>query len=162
MRAGCLVAVVMAGCSFDVVGTTVGDPSGGATGTPSPTQSVPDKPDAGPTTNTPPPGTSPDMATQRVGTACTTDAQCDPGLFCGKTFGLGPGRVDIPGGYCTLDCTSSACPANSFCQAFTFGKFCLSACPPDPCRGGYICCDASGKTGCATDSMCNATQGGGG
>jgi hypothetical protein len=165
MRAGCIVALVVAGCSFDVIGTNVGDPAGGPTGTPSPTQSLPDSPDMATTTPPPsmpppsmPPG--PDMSQQPVGTACTSDAQCGAGLFCAKSFGVGPGRIDIPGGYCTLDCSSTACPADSFCSTFTFGKYCLSSCPPDPCRTGYKCCDeGGGKNGCATDSMCTATGG---
>jgi hypothetical protein len=157
MRAGCLVAVVVvAGCSFDVIGTNVGDPSG--TGSqPSPTQSVPDGPDAGVAATTPSPTPAPpDMAQQRIGTACTTDAQCDPGLFCAQSFGIGPGRISIPGGYCTLDCTSAACPANSFCETFTFGKYCVSSCPPDPCgRTGYQCCDyGMMQKGCAPDALC--------
>jgi hypothetical protein len=158
MRVGFMVvAVAVAGCSFDVIGTNVGDPTGGSTG--SPTQSVPDGPDSGIAATPPPSGSSPDMASQRrVGTACTSNAQCDPGLICGMTFGVGAGKIDIPGGYCTLDCTSAACPANSFCATFTFGKFCMSSCPPDPCRGGYKCCDDNGQKGCATDSLCNATK----
>src|SRR5438874_13152087 len=100
MRVGFMVAaVVVAGCSFDIVGTTVGDPNGGATATPSPTQSVPDGPDSGVAATPPPPPTvGSDMATQRIGTPCTSNAQCDPGLICGKTFGAGPGKIDIPGG----------------------------------------------------------------
>jgi hypothetical protein len=156
-----MVAVLVAGCSFDVIGTNVGDPTGGGTGsTPSPTQSVPDGPDAGlPATTptpTPTPTVGPDMAMQRIGTACTSDAQCDPGLLCAKSFGAGPGRVDIPGGYCTLDCSKGPCPANSFCETFTFGKYCLSDCPPDTCRGaGYVCCNYSGGNhGCAPTALC--------
>jgi hypothetical protein len=158
MRAGYMVAVFVAGCSFDVIGTNVGDPTGGSTGTPSPTQSVPNTPDGGIAATTPPTA-SPDMATQRIGTACISDAQCDPGLFCAQSSGVGPGAIVIPGGYCTLDCTSTACPANSFCQTLSLGKFCLSSCPPDPCRGGgpagYICCNyGGGNKGCSTNQLC--------
>jgi len=132
MRVGFMVAaVVVAGCSFDVIGTNVGDPAGGSPATPSPTQSVPDGPDSG-IAATPPPTAGPDMATQRVGTACTSNTQCDPGLICGKTFGVGAGKIDIPGGYCTLDCTTTACPANSFCATFTFGKFACRRVRPIP------------------------------
>ncbi|HEX8952734.1 MAG TPA: hypothetical protein VF945_12850, partial [Polyangia bacterium] len=72
MRAGCMVAVVMAGCSFNVIGTNVGDPTAGAT-PPSPTQSVPNGDGGAPAAQTPPSSTGPDMAQQRIGTACTVD-----------------------------------------------------------------------------------------
>jgi hypothetical protein len=154
-----VVALLVAGCSFDVIGTNVGDPAGAVT-PPAPTQSLPDGADAGATKPTPPPppatGT-PDMAQQRVGTACTADAECDPGLTCAKSFGIGPGHVDIPGGYCTLDCSSAACPANSICVTFSFGKFCGSTCPPDPCRtaAGYVCCnEGGGQNACTPTALC--------
>jgi serine protease len=102
------------------------------------------------------------MAQQRVGTACTADAQCDPGLFCAKTFGVGPGRIDIPGGYCTLECSSAACPANSICVTFSFGKYCASTCPPDPCRTstGYVCCDeGNGQNACTPTALCPKKDG---
>jgi len=153
-----VVALMAAGCSFDVIGTNVGDPAGPVT-PPSPTQSLPDEPDAGATKPTPPPPSTgtPDMAQQRVGTACTADAQCDPGLTCARSFGIGPGHVDIPGGYCTLDCSSAACPANSMCVTFSFGKYCASTCPPDPCRTstGYVCCDeGGGQHACTPTALC--------
>ena len=167
MRAGFWVVVLLAGCSFDVVGTTVDDPGAGPA-LPSPTQSVPSALDAGtntplpPPTN-PPPTTTPDMAQQRIGIPCTGDAQCDPGLFCAKSFGTGPGHVDIAGGYCTLACGSAACPPSSFCNDFgVLGKYCLSSCPPDPCRtgGGYVCCnEGGGKHGCSPTDLCSGKGG---
>ena len=158
MRVGCMMAILVAGCSFDVIGTTVGDPSGGSNTPSSPTQSVPSTDDAGaPATQPPAPPTTPppaDMAEQRVGTACTDNAHCDPGLICAKSFGVGPGHVDVPGGYCTLDCSKTACPADSVCVTFTFGKYCESTCPPDPCRTGYTCCDVGdGDTKACTPGM---------
>jgi len=160
MRAGCMVALGMlvAGCSFDVIGTNVGDPNG-TPAPPSPTQSVPSGADAGaPATQPPAPTTTPpgpDMAQQRVGTPCMTDAQCDPGLFCAKSFGVGPGHVDIPGGYCTLECSHTACPANSICASLSIGKYCESTCPPDPCRTGYTCCDFSDDNkACTPGQLC--------
>ncbi|MCA1664805.1 MAG: hypothetical protein LC659_11135 [Myxococcales bacterium] len=155
----CVMALVVAGCSFDVVGTNVDPSLPVASPSPSPTQSVPNGPDGGATKPTPPPPATgaPDMAVERVGTACTVDAECDPGLTCVKSFGAGPGRVDIPGGYCTLECSSAACPANSMCVTFTFGKYCASTCPPDPCRtsSGYVCCDeGNGQNACTPTALC--------
>jgi hypothetical protein len=162
MRAGSRIVLLLAGCalagcSFDIIGSNVDDP--GAVTPPSPTQSVPNGADAG-TATPPPPG--PDMAQQRVGTPCTDDAQCDPGLTCAKTFGAGPGKVDIPGGYCTRACDMLACPANSICVTFSFGKYCASSCPPDPCRtaSGYVCCDeGGGKNACTPTALCGGGPG---
>jgi hypothetical protein len=159
-----MVAAVLgawvAGCSFDVIGVNTGDPAGPADPS-APTQSVPSAADGGTTTQpTPPPpptppGTTPDMAQQRVGTPCTADAQCDPGLFCAKSFGVGPGHIDIPGGYCTLDCSSTACPPSSVCSTTAFGKYCMSSCPPDPCRKDYVCCDeGQGQKACSPTQLC--------
>jgi serine protease len=121
---------------------------------------VPNGPDAGAATAPAPTPPGPDMAQQRVGTPCISDAQCDPGLICAKTFGIGPGHVDIPGGYCTHDCSSNACPANSICVTFTFGKYCASSCPPDPCRTttGYVCCDESDGKACTPTALCPKGQ----
>jgi hypothetical protein len=150
-----VVGALVGGCSFDVIGVNTGGPN--APPDPSaPTQSVPNGPDGGTTSQQPPPtGGTPDMAQQRIGTACTADAQCDPGLLCAKTFGIGPGHVDIPGGYCTRDCSSTPCPTNSVCATTAFGKFCLSSCPPDPCRMGYTCCDeGNGQKACSPMMLC--------
>jgi hypothetical protein len=160
MRSCCLVAVVLAGCSFDVSGVGPGEP--GPPSVPTPTQSVPDQPDAAtpPPTNdpTPPPPPMPppppDMAKQRIGTACNGDAQCDPGLTCAKTFFVGLTRIDIPGGYCTHECSQTACPADSYCGSFAFGKYCVSSCPPDPCRKDYQCCSNSSMKACLPDGLC--------
>ncbi len=166
MRSLALVGLLLAGCQFSVVGTSVGDPTGGAGGTTTPQQ-------APPTSSSPPPGSSasdggasastPDLAgvQQRVGTPCMTNAECDPGMMCARTFYVGLQKVDIPGGYCTLDCNNAACPANSFCATFAFGRYCASSCPPDPCRGGYSCCANNGQNGCTPNALCPAKPNGG-
>ncbi len=171
MRALCLLGVMLAGCSFEVRGTSVDDPGASGPTLPSPTQSVPNTPDLGattpptmpaPTPPPPPPPTTPappDMAQQRVGLACSNNAQCDPGLICAKSFGVGLGTITIPGGYCTLDCSKAACPAGSFCTTFSFGKYCASSCPPDPCRTGYVCCnEGGGQSGCTPTNLCSNPQ----
>jgi hypothetical protein len=167
MRAFGLVAVLLAGCQFSVTGTSVGDPTA-PTPSPGDTTTQPQSPSP-PTSSTPPPpddaGVPPaapgDMTapppTARVGTPCTNDNQCDPGLFCAKTFFIGLTRIDVPGGYCTVSCGNdpTVCPANSFCYTFSFGKYCGSSCPPDPCRKGYQCCDGGGgQKACTPDTLC--------
>jgi hypothetical protein len=165
MRVLTLVALMLTACQFSVHGITDGTNPGssgnGSSGNGDNGSSTPPSP---PTASTPPPtddaGTPPpsggDMSQQRVGTACTSDAECDPGLFCAKSFLIGLQQVPVPGGYCTLDCSKgAACPANSFCGAFSFGHFCLSSCPPDPCRVGYSCCaNSAGANGCTQTNLC--------
>jgi hypothetical protein len=164
MRALGVVAVLLAGCQFTVDGTKVDSPAAPDPGATTQPQSPP------PTSSSPPPGSTDggvasgaDMSiptTSRVGTPCMTDAQCDTGLFCAKTFYIGLTKIDVPGGYCTADCSKDAnvCPMNSFCYSFSFGKYCGSSCPPDPCRKGYQCCDKGGSGGqkaCTPDALCD-------
>lgn len=162
MRAWALALGLLAGCTFTVEGADLPPGSGaepappaGGPGVGAPTAMTPlPAPDAAaaPTTPTPP---APDMLMpQVVGTACMTNEQCSPGLVCGKSFSTFGGTVKIPGGYCTLDCSKASCPAGSFCGSFSFGKFCLSECPPDPCRKDYKCCRNNGQMGCTPDGLC--------
>ena len=161
--------MLTAGCSFDVLGTGVDPaPAAPAPTTPAPNQAGPGDADAGvvtpppsdPTPPPPAPTAPPDMAQQRVGTACKADSDCDPGLTCAQTFLVGLVKVDIPAGYCTHECSSSTCPANSFCGSFSFGKYCLSSCPPDPCRNDYQCCANGKQNACLPDDLCPAKPGG--
>jgi hypothetical protein len=156
MRAWVLALSLVAGCTFSVQGTDAPPASDGPT-LPPPIAATPlPLPDAGMAdTSTPPPVSTPDMlAAARVGTQCMGDPQCSSGLVCGKSFATFGGTVKIPGGYCTLDCSKASCPAGSFCGSFSFGKFCLSECPPDPCRPGYKCCKNDGQMGCTPDDLC--------
>jgi serine protease len=71
-----------------------------------------------------------------VGVACTGDPQCNGGTCI----------TDLPGGYCTLDCTDSGeCPSGATCFWVTEDQS-LAACFKDctnssQCRQaeGYIC-----------------------
>lgn len=69
-----------------------------------------------------------------VGSACADDFACGPGGHC---------ATELPGGYCTLDCTSTACPSGSGC--FSVGNnqsLCFQTCTNlSECRAseGYIC-----------------------
>jgi hypothetical protein len=108
----------------------------------------------------PPPtdgGMSVDMAVVPVGAACHNDGECGrAGLFCALTFANGRQSIPIPGGYCTMDCSNgNVCPAGSSCASFAFGHYCLSQCPPDPCRSGYVCCTQPVVRGCSVSALCN-------
>ena len=65
-----------------------------------------------------------------IGAACTLDTECAPG-FCAVTF---------PGGYCTVACDSTPCPAGAYCSLSSKGRFCYKACSSQAdCRDGYAC-----------------------
>lgn len=163
MRVWALALALVAGCTFTIDGMDV--PASGAApgsaadpGTP-PVADTPVADTPAPTPDAaapdPAPAPPPDMAQALVvGTPCTANADCATGLVCGKSFNTAAGVVKVPGGYCTLDCSNATCPTGSFCGSFSFGKFCLSDCPPDPCRKGYQCCQNSGQKGCTPDQLC--------
>ena len=75
----------------------------------------------------------------RLGTACSNDSQCGPGLFCMTT---GSGAVDgggPAGGLCTAACTDDseceAIDALARCEPFQLGgsdRFCVEGCQPGP------------------------------
>jgi hypothetical protein len=158
----CIAGLVFSGCAFQVHGF---DPSqsnggGGSSGSMSPPSSQP--PPSG--SQTPPStdgGAAPpaDMAVVPVGAPCNGNSDCgNAGLFCAQSFFDGKKVIVVPGGYCTKDCSNgSSCPTGSACGSFAFGQYCLSTCPPDPCRGGYTCCAASGPSACTPTSLCSAS-----
>jgi serine protease len=88
-----------------------------------------------------------------IGGACTST--CPNGASC-LTQGW-------PGGYCSQDCKTSACPLGSTCVGTT-SPFCLSQCTgpntgQSTCRAGYVCYDdGTGKGSClprcSTDPDC--------
>ncbi|HET9450745.1 MAG TPA: S8 family serine peptidase, partial [Aggregicoccus sp.] len=105
-----------------------------------------------------------------IGAPCTSDADCPDGGSCFTA------AEDLwPGGYCTRECTSLACPAASTCYPFQGGtRQCLEDCvgagtSSHSCREGYVCLQlvtgsASGTscypdcdtTGCDTGQSCDA------
>jgi hypothetical protein len=147
MRGWAVALLFVAGCQFHVPGlpTETGSSGGG----PAPTGSTPPPP-----TGTPSPT---DLAQPSVGSPCIDNTSCGGGgLFCAHSFGFFSEHVSIPDGYCTLDCRNGVtCPAGSYCAYFEgLGQYCLSLCPPDPCRTGYTCCDISGQHGCTPTGLC--------
>jgi serine protease len=75
-----------------------------------------------------------DTPTLDIGAACTSPTDC-PGGICGTNY---------PGGYCTLECSTAACPAGSKCYLFENGTaaYCLASCGvQSDCRTGYACYD---------------------
>ncbi len=139
MRAVVVVLTLSAGCEFIVPptgpsgmapGTNNGTGGGGTTQPPASSSPTPVSEDAGAATT---PAVV-DMGHAPIGSACSSDGQCGYGLVCGKSFFAGQQMVQIPGGYCTMDCKNAPCPTGSVCTTFSFGQYCTSSCPPDPCR----------------------------
>ncbi len=96
-----------------------------------------------------------------VGSACTTESDCDQGICIGEDRGF-------PDGYCTGVCNGpSDCPDGSACVRVGRGtSICLDRCDPaaEPkrCRDGYGCATSPflGQPvcmpGCEVDSDCEA------
>jgi hypothetical protein len=78
------------------------------------------------------------------GLDCASDEVCEQKDIFGGT---------IPGGYCSRDCTQSACPQGSQCSVpWGTVRVCLQSCPKNGCRSGYVCC----KNGFAAPGVCVA------
>ncbi|MCA2980466.1 MAG: S8 family peptidase [Myxococcaceae bacterium] len=95
-----------------------------------------------------------------IGAACADDATCGEGGVCAVAF---------PGGYCTRDCSASACPAGSKCASGETVALCLDTCTAprsgrSTCRASYVCeADGTGQgfcvPSCATlQDFCEAPQ----
>lgn len=154
----CIAGLVLAGCSFQVHG--IDAPNGNNAPSPpmTPSGSSPNSSMTPPTDDAGVPApVSGDMATVHVGAPCAGNSECgNAGLFCARSFWDGQSSrwVNVPGGYCTMDCSNSSCPAGSTCATIGVGHYCLADCPPDPCRPGYKCCMTPGRQGCSVDPMC--------
>ncbi|AEI62669.1 S8 family serine peptidase [Corallococcus macrosporus] len=97
-----------------------------------------------------------------VGSACGSNGDC-PGGVC---------VTDYPGGYCSMDCTTSACPAGSRCYIVDSAsglKACLATCSRQvgtgqgDCRSGYVCySDGTGSGACQPNCRTSGLSCGGG
>jgi hypothetical protein len=147
MRGIVLAVTIVAGCSFSVPG--VDTPTVNPSGPGLPPSSVNATDDLG----TAPVGApAPDLATPIVGGPCATDADCG-GLHCVVSAGNGDNSVGFSGGYCTTDCSASACPTGSTCADVGNSKLCLATCPPASCRTGYSCC--GNVAACTPSNACD-------
>jgi hypothetical protein len=67
-----------------------------------------------------------------IGGGCTNDVDC--------AYLSGVCLTDLPGGYCTVDCSSLGCPTDSACAQFGSDEVCAFVCSADTdCRNGYFC-----------------------
>jgi hypothetical protein len=84
----------------------------------------------------------------RIGDPCDDKMKvCATGQVCETKSAFGG---DIPGGYCSMDCRTAACPSDSQCSPGTTIRLCLLNCPVAGCRAGYICC----KNGWLAPGVC--------
>ncbi len=92
------------------------------------------------------------VPTGEVGSSCSTNTDCDPGLSC----------FDWPGGYCVqTSCASSKdCPEGSFClPLLENGQACFQGCAETGhCRPGYGC-KAISELGGVTQQICHPLTG---
>ena len=132
--------VALAACSFDVqgVGALANDSPdlAGPTSGPTATGSLP-----------PPISITPDLAPPfDVGDKCDPMKNpCLAGEMCAPKIG----DKDTMGGYCTLDCKTTACPSGSICSSGDMPQ-CPELCPTGGCRTGLICC----TNGFASPGVC--------
>jgi hypothetical protein len=152
MRVMAVLMTLASACSFSVHGVDLpSDPGSGAL--PSlPQPNAASLVDAGAASGNA--SQQPDLATPIVGGPCATDADCG-GLHCVQTAGSGDKAVSFDSGYCTADCSVTACPTGSACADIGGAKLCVAACPPASCRTGYRCCDKAATTACVPTSSCD-------
>jgi hypothetical protein len=80
------------------------------------------------------------------GGPCSGTKDCVAPLQCLTIF---------PGGYCTADCSTAACPAGELCSAVLGAQVCLKGCTgAADCRSGYQCFQGACQPACGSDSDC--------
>jgi len=97
-----------------------------------------------------------------VGSPCTSNADCLDGGRCVTGY---------PGGYCTRDCNSKACPSGSKCyvvDSSTGERACIATCPgiglgQSTCRTNYVCYDDEAGSGqclprCTVLNVCEGSS----
>jgi serine protease len=103
-----------------------------------------------------------DTPTLVVGSACASDTDCPDGGRCVTGY---------PGGYCTRDCNTQACPSGSKCyvvDSSTGARACIATCPgvglgQSTCRSSYVCYDDEAGGGqclprCTVLNVCEGTS----
>ncbi len=81
-----------------------------------------------------------------MGAGCSEDADCVDGLTC---------FLDVTGGYCTLDCTTAACPDGSTCSSALGTRLCMPGCTiAAECADGLSCVGGACVPGCEADTDC--------
>ncbi len=147
-----MVAIVaLSACSFDVPAVGYDDPAN------DPVMMKPLFPATDPTPGpgpNPPPPPPPAPAAVKVGDPCSPQQPCGAGGRCINDL---PGRESgqIDGGYCTVDCRNTACPAGSVCQDFGKDKFCIQTCATSCGRQSLSCCEHQNARVCLPDDVCD-------
>jgi len=105
--------------------------------------------------------------TVAVGEGCSSDDACSTSICLPATDRSGA-PTGWTGGYCSGDCSTTACPQGK-CQTLADGKsYCLSSCASaGDCRSGYVCdtslsvClpDCRENWSCGSTLTCNQSSG---
>jgi hypothetical protein len=167
MRWRVVVMLLCAGCAFQVPGVGPGPSVGGGSAPAGNDNNIdpgdtfapvagldPGPAPPAPPAPTPTPTPTPDAGTMvpessHIGDACDDkNKACPTGQVCETKTSFGS---DIPGGYCTLSCSTTPCPSDAQCTVpWGTTRVCLENCPAAGCRIGYLCC----KNGWAAPGVC--------
>ena len=97
-------------------------------------------------------GACQNVVVPQVGDKCVANADCGAAGLC---------AADVPGGgYCTQDCTTTACPSGASCVALSATqKLCLRACQgTSGCRTEQLCQSNLCLPKCTADSDCASSN----
>jgi hypothetical protein len=84
-----------------------------------------------------------------IGASCSALSPCGPGQTC---------ATGVPGGYCTADCSTVACPSNATCvQLGSADRICIRSCSSRAdCRSDHQCIGGLCLPRCMQDSDCDS------
>jgi hypothetical protein len=81
----------------------------------------------------------------------TTGQPCAANSDCASSFCL-----PFADGYCSSDCSATACNDGETCLKLAAGSFCLQRCTaPSDCRDGYMCFQQACQPACMSDHDCS-------
>jgi hypothetical protein len=83
-----------------------------------------------------------------IGDTCSARSPCALGQTC---------ATGVPGGYCTADCSTVACPGNATCVQLGADRICIRSCTSGAaCRSDHQCIGGLCLPRCVQDSDCDS------
>ncbi|HEY5956483.1 MAG TPA: hypothetical protein VIV60_08025 [Polyangiaceae bacterium] len=102
-----------------------------------------------------------------IGAACASNVDCASGI-CTPSRSVDGGTV-WKDGYCTAECSATACPSGATCLTYADASaYCVATCSEGSvCRSGYVCVKAISAClpdcrqgwSCGSTLTCNSTDG---